>query len=95
MPIVAVQVELDAAFGEQPGAPLDHVLLQLEVRDAVDQQAADPVVAVVDVDLVAASAQLLGGREPGRAGADDADRFGALARIGRGGFTQPSPRRCR
>ena len=75
----AVQVEVDAAFGQQARAPLDHVFFQLEVGDAVDQQAADPVVAVVDVDLVAAPAQLLGDREPRGAGADHADRFRALA----------------
>src|SRR5262249_6033297 len=53
--------------------------LELEVGDAVDQQAADAVVAVVDRDLVALAAQLLGGGETGRAGADDADAFGSLA----------------
>ena len=69
-------------------AALHDLLLQLEAGDAVDQQAADAVVAVVDRDLIALAAQLLGGGQPGRAGADDAD---ALGRSRRGwiGFTQP------
>ncbi len=61
------------------------LLLQLEVRNAVDEEAADPVVAVIDGDLVAAPAELLRGGEAGGAGADDADRLRALApRLRRG-----------
>ena len=71
-------------------AALDDVLLQLEAGDAVGQQAAGAVVAVVDMDLIAARAQLLGGGQPGRAGADDADRLAALAAPARSGSTQPS-----
>ncbi len=44
-----IEMEADAAIGEQLVAARDDLLLQLEVGDAVDQQAADPVVAVVDV----------------------------------------------
>ena len=76
---LAVEVEADAARGQHVGAPLDHPLVELEIGDAVDQQAAHPVVAIVDVDLIAALAQLVGDREPGRAGADHPDRFRALA----------------
>ena len=79
----AVQVEADAALLEGAPAAQHHLLLQLEVRDAVDHQPAGAVVAVVDVHLVAAGAQPLGGGEAGRAGADDADalrEFGARAR---------------
>ena len=72
---VAGEVEVDAAVAQMARAPLDDRLLQLEAGDAVDQQAADPVVAVVDVDLLALPAQLLGAGEAGRAGADDADRL--------------------
>ncbi len=77
-PTSAPRWNCDAAFGQHLRPALDRGLLQLEVRNAVDQQATDPVVAVVDVDLIAALAQLLGDREPGRAGADHADQFGAL-----------------
>ena len=64
---------MHAAFDEQVGAAPDDGFLQLEVGDPVDQQAADPVVAVVDVDLIAEAAQLLGGRHPAGARADDPD----------------------
>jgi hypothetical protein len=68
-------------------AALDDVLLQLEAGNAVDQQPARPVVAVIDVHLVAAPAQPLGRGQPARAGADDADRLAQLAPAA--GFTQP------
>jgi len=77
-PDLEFQVEGDAGLAQQIGAPGDHVLFQLEVGDAVDQQAADPVVAVVDMHPIALAAQLLRRRQAGRSGADDADRLGAL-----------------
>jgi hypothetical protein len=64
------ELEVDAALGQALGAALDDVLLQLEAGNAVDQQAAGPVVPVIDGDLIAGGAQLLGGRQAGRAGAD-------------------------
>ncbi len=81
--------KLDAGrLGER--APAQHdVLLQLEVGDAVDHQPADAVVAVVDGDLVAAAAQLLGRGQAARAGADDADRGVQLVDAGRSASTQP------
>jgi hypothetical protein len=91
---LAVQVEGDpnraAAF-----AALHDLLLELEVGDAIDQQPAGAVVAVIDRDLVALAAQLLGRRQTGRAGADDADAFGPLA--ARPDRLHPAfaPRRCR
>ena len=75
-----VQLELDAALGQQLRAAQHDLLLQLEVGDAVDQQAAGAVVAVVDRDPIALRAQLLGGGQARRAGADDADRLVQLAR---------------
>ena len=77
---VAGEMEVDAAVAQVPGPALDDRLLQLEARDAIDQQPADPVVAVVDVDLPAMLAQLLGTGEAGRPRADDADRLGQLTR---------------
>src|SRR5690606_36653820 len=77
---LAAQAELDAAIDQHLAAPLDHALFQLEVGNAVDQETADPVVAVVHADLVALLAQLLGDREAGRPRADHADRLGTLAR---------------
>src|SRR3546814_2758072 len=70
----------DAALRQQVAAPDHHFLLELEARDAVDHQPAHAVVAVVHVDLIAALAQLLGRRQPGRTAADYPDRFWALPR---------------
>src|SRR5437867_8552272 len=72
-------MENHLGLAEEPLAPLDDLLLELEVGDAVDQQSADPVVTIVDRNLVALAAQLLGRSETGRAGADNADALGALA----------------
>src|SRR5437899_3162235 len=81
---LAVQPELHLGITQQLLASLHDLLLELEVRDAVDQQAADAVVAVVDRDLVTLAAQLLGGGKARWAGADDADALLALtARLDR------------
>src|SRR5271154_5178594 len=76
---LAVQMEGDLGVAQQLLAALHDLLLELEVGDAVDQQAADTVVAIIDRDLIALAAQLLGGREAGGTGADDADALHALA----------------
>ena len=73
----------DVDVGAEPGAlclhlrdaRVDVVLLHLEVRDAVAQQAADAVVALEDGDCVARARQLLGRREARGARADDGDRL--------------------
>src|SRR5262249_48450970 len=82
-------VEHDRYFGiaQQLLAPLHDVLLELEVGDAVDQQAADAVVAIVDRDLVALAPELLGGGKPGRPRAHDADALLPPAR----GRDRPHP----
>ena len=67
----AVGHEADALRLELGDPAVDVVLLQLEVRDAVAEQAADRVVALVHDDVVTGPGQLLGGGEPGRSGADD------------------------
>jgi hypothetical protein len=72
------EVELDAAGLQQAVTAQDDLLLQLEAGDAVDHQAANAVIAVVDVHLVAAGAEHFGGGQTTRAGADDADGVGAL-----------------
>ena len=78
-PDLEVELEDDAAVGEQLVASRDDLLLELEIGDAVDEQPADPVVAVVDGDRVALAAELLGGGKACRTGPDDADRLVALA----------------
>ena len=59
-------------------APVDVVLLHLEVGDAVAQQAAGLGLALVDMHLVAGAGQLLGGGHAGRARADDRDALAGL-----------------
>jgi hypothetical protein len=54
-------------------AAVDVELLELEVRDAVAQQAADGVVALVHDDGVPGPGELLGGGQARRARADDPD----------------------
>src|SRR6266853_534117 len=66
-------MEGDAAQRQQLMAARNHLLLELEIGDAIDEEAADAVVAVVDMHLIALAPQLLGGGKAGRAGADDAD----------------------
>ena len=51
-------------------AAVDEVLLHLEIRNAVAQQAADAVVLFEDRDVVAGARQLLRGRQARRARAD-------------------------
>ena len=64
------------AFGLHLVQAAVHVLLfHLEVGDAVAQQAADLVVALVHGDGVAHPGQLLRDGQPGGAGADDGDRL--------------------
>ncbi len=64
---------------------VDVVLLELEVRDAVSEQAADRVVAFVHDDAVSGAGQLLGRGESGRSGADHRHPLaGAHSGAGRG-----------
>ena len=71
-------------------APVEPGLLHLELGDAVAQQPADAVGALEHHDVVPDAGELLGRRQPGRAGADHRD---LLARCGSPRFcggTQPS-----
>src|SRR5690606_4863753 len=82
---IDVQDELHPALDKLPGAPLDHLLFQLEAGDAIDHQPAGAVVAVIDRDLEAHAAQPVGGGQPAGSRADDADGFGPFLQ-GRGGL---------
>ncbi len=75
---VRVAVEDDALRLHLLHAPLDDVLLHLEVGDAVGEEPARLGALLVDVHLVAGARQLLGGGEAGRAGADDGDLLAGL-----------------
>ena len=66
--------ENDAFLGEQVDAALDDFLLvELHVRNAIHEQAADAVLALEDGDAVAGLVELVGAGESGGAGADDGD----------------------
>ena len=52
-------------------APVQHRLLELELGDAVAQQATDALGPLEDHDRVSGPGELLGGREPGRTRSDD------------------------
>ena len=77
---VGVGAELGALGAHLLDPPLEVPLLHLELGDAVAQQAADAVGALVDDDVVARTRQLLRGGEPGRARADDRDPLARLLR---------------
>ena len=67
-------------------AAVDEVLLHLEIRDAVAQQAADAVVLLEDRDVVAGARQLLRGGQARGTGADHRDALaGADLRPARAG----------
>ena len=80
-------VVADVDAGAEAGAlglhlrepPVEDGLLHLELGDAVAQQPAGLVGALVDRDRVPGAGQLLGGGETGRAGADDGDGLAGQA----------------
>ena len=61
-------------------APVDVALLQLEIGNAVTQQAAGLGVLLVDMHVMAGAGELLGAGEARRARADDGDPLAGLAR---------------
>ncbi len=77
---VGVRDELDAGRAQQVDAAVDDALVELHVRNAVHQQAADAIGALVDGDLVTGFVELVGGREAGRTRADDGNALAAARR---------------
>src|SRR3546814_10593190 len=69
------QMELDAALDEPVDAAHHDLLLQLEARDAIGEEPARAVVAVIDMDLMPRGAQIFRSGQPRRTRADDADRL--------------------
>lgn len=59
---------------------INEVLLHLEVRNAVTQQAACLGFALIDVNLVTGAAELLGSGETRRTGPDDRDLLACVNR---------------
>src|SRR5687767_1452137 len=74
--------ELDAFLAHLLQAPVDDALFQLEIGNAVAQQAADAVALFEHGDLVAGARKLLGAGEARRTRADHGDFLAAL--VGRG-----------
>ena len=77
-PTSALHDEPDALGLELVDPAVDVVLGHLEVGDAVGQQPAGPVVALVDGDRVPGAAELLGGGQARRAAADDRHALAGL-----------------
>ena len=75
---VRVDAELRALFAHLRDALLEVALLHLELGNAVAQQAADPIGALVDGHVVAGARELLRGREPRGPGADHRDALAGL-----------------
>src|SRR5207248_2511318 len=70
---VDAEAELDALLRELREAPLDDVLLDLEVRDAEPEQAAARLVALEDGHRVSRAVELLRAGEACGPAADDRD----------------------
>ena len=73
--------------------PVDKVLLHLEIRDAVTQQAADAVGLLEYRHIMAGARQLLRGRQASRSGTDNRDAFPRAysRRLGRDAALRESP----
>ena len=87
---VDAEAKLDALLGELREAPLDDVLLDLEVGDAEAEQAAAGFVALEHGHRVTGAVQLLRARETRRPRADDRDACARCARAGGSATIQPS-----
>src|SRR5690554_1283342 len=87
------ELELDSGIGDQARAPLNNLLLELEPGNAIDQESAWAIVAVIDDDLIALRPKLFGSRQAGRTGADDTDRLRSLPRWADGSHPAAFPSR--
>ena len=77
---MGVDVELDPLCLHLAHAAFDHLLGQLEIRDAIAQQATDAVLSLVHRDRVAGARQLLRRGHTGRPGPDHGDTLAGLVR---------------
>ena len=82
---VAIQHKLNPAIAQLIDALHDDIFLQLEARNAIGQQPAAPVIAVINRHLHTLAPQRIRRRQPARTSADDTHRFTAL-RIGANGL---------
>ncbi len=72
--------ELDTGLPHQVDTPVNQLLVELHVRNAVHQQSADSVRPLIDGHGVAREVQLFGRGEPGRTRADDGNRLAGAFR---------------
>ena len=72
-----IEMKYDARSLQAIDPAHHHILFQLETGDAVSEQAACAIIAIVDVNLITGDTQLLGRGQSTRACADDADRLAA------------------
>src|SRR5262249_14775605 len=87
-PYLAPGDEGDSFRAELVEPPFDVRLLQLEVRNAVPEQATDPIAALVHGDVVAGPGQLLRGGQPGRPRAHHGDPAACRVWSGKGNQTR-------
>jgi hypothetical protein len=74
-PNVSTSKERDALGLHDCKAPIEDVLLEFEIRNPVSQEPTGPLGAFKDRDEMARSIELIGARQPRRAGTDDSDRL--------------------
>ena len=87
-PHVSSGDKLNTFFTQQVDTSLDHVFSQFHLGDAIHQQPAYSIGALVDGNVVPRLVQLVGGRQAGRTGTDDGYLLiGAVGR--RVGFDPP------
>ena len=75
---VHIQLKGNTAICQQLVPALNHMLFQLEPRNAIDQQPANAVIAIIDCHLIALLSQHIGGGKASRSRANNPDRFAAL-----------------
>ena len=75
-----IEMESNAPITQTLGATFNDFLFKLEIGDAVSQQAADAIIAIINVHAVPFTSQFLRPREAGRTGTDNAHRLIAFPR---------------
>ena len=80
-----IELKLNAFLLHKVGAARNHILVELEVRNAVAQKASRVAAAVENGDRIAAAVELHGCRQTCRSSADDGNLL-AVARILFGGY---------
>ena len=69
-----VAMKFHAALFQQIDTALDDILFQLETGNPIDQQTPNPIITIINSDLIPLAAQYISRRQPGRACPNDACR---------------------